>query len=859
MEMTTQSEISIDIVKKTPFNPQEIIALKDKNDFELNVISAYQSLQNQSNQSNTTINISNQNNSNSNNNSIAINATLRYLILATEAMQKKEQKVILNTNILNKLNRISSHGICYQIHIGKIYIALLEQKEMILSLQSPLIISFINQVLNLVALIRTTSIEYELENKANEFIIELTNGNKLNQEQLESLRQFTIENPINIHKAKSRQIDFTSFQAMLMSLNNIIKKINSNEEQYLLFINNSDGFIQMINKASVNDNDFHAYYVEYGNFLLYLFYCNEAILLYHTEQDNDYPNVISYANFNENDLSFINRVAFNVITNSIIQSLKRQLIPLAIAYIERFSTCEKVFECLLVCFVLLRRLYSLFPDQHNKLAHLLVKVTFSLCAFKQEQSEECRLLIKNIIDYSGDSDYMIELKQLFIQKEEELRDNTEYELKCVNEIKRDKPFGIDGIYILDYDIKLGFFNCIEVIAGESFNYYIEIDHPYSLVEFGFLLENYDIDVFFYFSSFNAKPNSFTLFKHFERIDQFDTPKKLLLFLNEPGMIKVTFDNSFSWINSKEIRYTANVLKPSNTFEITQKIAIENLSILINNEDNINLLSTHLNKVVSFTFDGYTREYNIGRLYNNIMKYKRMIQSKVINPTLSLFIKDNIFWELNKEKERRELNQESFDEMISQSMIDKDKLTIVNLMNMTNEDKAKTNEIEELLKFTPKYIGEHLIYVKGNYTHCSIIYHIEQSVIENKKISNIILYIHCSEFELQLCLYHNDVIIQKNDELNIINSHTSINKQAQIIIDYINSNIIINKAKEDNYNDKKEAFEILLSGNESKTKELSALFNQENWSNSFESIAISIKKQSFVEEVIKESPFYLFMD
>lgn len=844
MEMTTQSEITIDTIPKPLINLEEIATLKEKNDFESNVLIAYQSLQNKSTHPNATLSKQ----------SDRINAILKYLITATEVMNNKDQPINLNTSILDKLNRISSHGICFQIHIGKIYVELLKQKEMILSLPSSLITSFINQVLHLVAMIKTTSIEYELEKKADEFITELTNTNKLNQEQLDGLKQFIEENPSNFKKIKSKQIDFSSFQPMLASLNEILKKINTNEEQYLLFIGNTDKFIQIIKKAPIDDYDSYDYYIEYGNFLLYLFYFNETIVIYHTEQENESPNVISYVNFNEEDLSFINRVTFYVVTSNSIQSLKKQLLPLALAYIERFSTCNQSFECLLICFVLLRRLYALYPDQHNKLSNLLVNTTFILCTFKQDQTEECRLLIKNIKDYSGNIDYMIELKSLFIQKENEVKDKKEYELQSTVDIKRDKPFGIDGMYILDYDTKLGYFNQIEVLAGEVFDYYIEVVHPYSLVDFCFLIEDFDVNVSLHYSTFSDNLNSFKLLKLYERIDQFDTPKKILLFMNEPCIIKVSFDNSYSWINSKEIRYKVNVLKASNLFEITQKIAIENLSTLISNEDNINTSLTHLNKAVSFRFDQYTRDYNIGRLYNNIMKYNRLIEKKIINPTYPLFIKNNIFWESNREKDRKQLNQEAFDDIIVNSIIDKDKLTIVNLINMANEDKAMTNDIEELLKFTPKYFGEKVLFVKGNYVHSSIIYHIYQCIVEKKRVTSNILYIHSGGFGMQLCLYRNEYI--KNiEELNAINDLTSIDKQARAIIDYINTNIN-NKSTENKI--EKEIIEIVLSGISSQVEELSNIFFKENWGNSLDTI-ITIKKKPFMEGLIQESPFFLFIE
>ena len=59
----------------------------------------------------------------------------------------------------------------------------------------------------------------------------------------------------------------------------------------------------------------------------------------------------------------------------------------------------------------------------------------------------------------------------------------------------------------------------------------------------------------------------------------ETPVKIILFVKEPGIYKIIFDNSYSWFTGKEIRCRINILKPLS--EITIQNEVQNK----NNNDN----------------------------------------------------------------------------------------------------------------------------------------------------------------------------------------------------------------------------------------------------------------------------------
>ena len=53
----------------------------------------------------------------------------------------------------------------------------------------------------------------------------------------------------------------------------------------------------------------------------------------------------------------------------------------------------------------------------------------------------------------------------------------------------------------------------------------------------------------------------------------DCPVKILMFFSNPHILKFEFDNSYSWITSKTVRYKTNVFYPKNPYIIGHQILI----------------------------------------------------------------------------------------------------------------------------------------------------------------------------------------------------------------------------------------------------------------------------------------------
>ena len=109
----------------------------------------------------------------------------------------------------------------------------------------------------------------------------------------------------------------------------------------------------------------------------------------------------------------------------------------------------------------------------------------------------------------------------------------------------------------------------KVAAGMGFSQIIEVFHPYSIIYIGFATQYYDITfslklicLFSQIKSPVFKEDEILIYKK-EAINASKNPCRVIYFAKKPGLYKIEFDNSYSWINEKCIRFKILVLQPQN--------------------------------------------------------------------------------------------------------------------------------------------------------------------------------------------------------------------------------------------------------------------------------------------------------
>ena len=516
-----------------------------------------------------------------------------------EIKESKGTKTLINKNLLDKFNRIFERNFFYvNILIGKIFNAFLDSSNYnILSSDFVLLISFLNLVLNILEFIQGTNISIDLEIKCFSFLNFLTSNQNfiLEEEQEESIKELISSFQIkknsdsfqNFPYRKKIIIRFCNENNEENKLNGILQLIEyfsqtySLNEQYDMLINHcSDIFKSIINKPNV---DYSKVYFELGNFFLNLFFNYNYILKFDSSKKN-YVSTFLYLsdlisneekllsnikvnNYSNdiNQLSFLNEVLFEETNQKEIMLKYENIFPISLLVLNTLIIYENEFDLQFICYLILRRIYFIFPQFRKETEDLLASSLINLCKFQSKEERkniiECKQLLNYLLKEGNDT-----LKGKINHRLESKGKNLNIELEK-NEIIDNSLIEYDILNLYDFNLKTGYPLYTRIEAGSKFFKYIEVENKNSIVYIGYSIEYYNIDFHLlkYCANINQELNdddnlndNFVEIVKFERSGE--TPVKIILFVKEPGIYKIIFDNSFSWFTQKEVKYRINILK-----------------------------------------------------------------------------------------------------------------------------------------------------------------------------------------------------------------------------------------------------------------------------------------------------------
>ena len=574
--LTKENNDNTEIDKK-----ENIKVIEEKTNFEKIIIETFK----QSNPIDCFINLN-----------IALEEVNSYI---NEIKESKGTKTLINKNLLDKFNRIFERNFFYvNILIGKIFNSFLDSSNYnILSSDFVLLISFLNLVLNILEFIQGTNISIDLEIKCFSFLNFLTSNQNfiLEEEQEESIKELI--SSFQIKKNSDSFQDFPYRKKIIIrfcnenneenKLNGILQLIEyfsqtySLNEQYDMLINHcSDIFKSIINKPNV---DYSKVYFELGNFFLNLFFNYKYILKFDSSKKNyvstflylsdlisNEEKLLSNIKVNNytndiNQLSFLNEVLFEETNQKEIMLKYENIFPISLLVLNTLIIYENEFDLQFICFLILRRIYFIFPQFRKETEDLLASSLINLCKFQSKEESktiiECKQLLNYLLKEGNDT-----LKGKINHRLESNGKNLNIELEK-NEIIDNSLIEYDVLNLYDFNLKTGYPLYTRIEAGSKFFKYIEVENKNSLVYIGYSIEYYNIDFHLlkYCANINQELNdddnlndNFVEIVKFERSGE--TPVKIILFVKEPGIYKIIFDNSFSWFTQKEVKYRINILK-----------------------------------------------------------------------------------------------------------------------------------------------------------------------------------------------------------------------------------------------------------------------------------------------------------
>ena len=766
---------------------------------------------------------------------------------------QNDPDLIINRNIIDKLNRITLHNkMNLNYIIGDIYISLMNKESLFdydnKNFEINDLLLFINKVIQFKDIIKATRIGFIYNNCLMKFLFNITKQFKLDEEQLNCIKLILEKNKeiehtlIFIKSSKGSKISKVSFFDFIFTLSLDLRKQPNIYEQYKIFIQNKVEIIQMIENSNLEDKDLYNNYLSLGEFLVFLFY-NKSFTLYleDNKNENDGIRKLLYDGYENNEeINIINEKKYYIEDDNNIKELKEQLCVIILKYVEKYIKIVEYYSIQYLIFILVKRVYFChYKKYQKKELPLLIESLVNMCFFdnspmklistfinkilKSTKKEDLKfkdLLIKSLNKvrykknflYRFPKSFKIKNKEEDEEKEEEEEEEDDDEN---DENKIDKGLSIinnEIMLTLHYDLTIGFFNYKIIKAGEKFIFYEELNQDFCILDFCLILDELDIKIIIT----DLTENRDIFFK--ERLNGiFETPLKMILFFTSPRILKFEFDNSYSWIRSKTIKYKTNIFYPKNPFSISHELLKNKYkkSIFEKNKKNNKKDNKEENNLLILNIDGQNKALNLINVKNNLDAINKMIKDKYLS-IFSIYIKiknnekknnlenidnneDKSYFYYYKDNEgliENELKKEIFEKYLYDLLSNSNEnLNIINLYIINGDINPNNNNIDyddysfkKLLCFEPsiKINGNlpKIIFFIQNLSHSQILYYLYEKAFR-QKLNNIIILINYTKYGgYQIILYKNEDIISNLKDFKGLNKSTSLDENMRIISDEI---------------------------------------------------------------------------
>ena len=534
-----------------------------------------------------------------------------------QVRHSKKIAFILNSNILVKIDRLSQRNyININILISKILYMILDANNFkLLSDDSRTLIILCNISMNLLEMISS----YELCESLIKRVITFLNFLKNNSTKYLNNEQLNIIN--NIQKNLGEKIyskEYTSFgnnyqkdilsffykessnekEKGIINLFNYFFRLKKLNEQFDLLC--EFGYLilnAIMNKANPSYIELYYKTADFIIYFVYNFYYTIKInkqnkdINFNTNNfylsDNmDINNILEnkdlkldiYTNLNNPDnLNFLKDKKFELDEQKSFLINYPNIFSISSILISYLMIYESSFNCQYASYIILKRLYFIFPQYRDKIEDLIPIILLNILSFKKDQVKNedisYQLFIKYLIQ-NGEESLKEKLKVRL--NSQNLEKNFLDELLNSNNIKK-SDVEFENIFLDDFNLKIGFPLNLEIYAGYSEEKVIEIKNENSILFIMFNSVGMDITFrLFKFCPFIKEENNDNYFYEIFKVEKTEG-SKIILFVKNPGIYKIVFDNKYSWINSKIIRYRVSILKEIITYNIKDNI---------NNSDNI---------------------------------------------------------------------------------------------------------------------------------------------------------------------------------------------------------------------------------------------------------------------------------
>ena len=785
---------------------------------------------------------------------------------------ENDPEMIINRNIIYKLSRIAEHKkINLNYILGNIYISLMS-REFLFDYEDEEnfevndLLLFINKVIQFREEMKNAKINISYDEALKNFLFFVTEQFDLEQAQLKSINKILDEETDIDHSNLQTKKNFNNF---INSLNTELESQPNSYEQYEIFIQNKKDIIKLIQESDPEEKSEYNDYLKLGKCLAYMFF-NASVNMFiqknmeieKEEEEDEIGEMLLFYNGEENrgEINIVNGEKFCILMDEKIRELRKKLGEIIIKYCEQFIDIIDVCPIQYIIFILLSRLYSCKYKKYNDdINPIFDESIINMCFFKNSPLDLIAKFVDNILESENPENE--DLKNLLLIKIKEVKDEEEFmyqmpedvekkyknkkikyepkkkekkkpkgkskkkkeqedsdeeEEESEDEIEEDKNPGNkfediiseENLFLLHNDLKLGYFNKKVIKSGEKFIFYEEINSEYSLLDFCVNLT--DLDIKFTITDMTEGRE---IYNKERLIANIETPLKIVMFFTSPRVLKFEFDNSYSWVRSKTIKYKTNIFYPKYPYLINHHISLgKYISTIAKTKRDLmkkkykgkkKVFSDDTDKLLLFNLNGKNKAFNCVNIKDNLDAINHLIKNKYLF-NLSLFIKikdenneqeKSVFCFYSKEKKElieNELTKENFENVLNKIFLNENaSINVVNIYiineNINNNVNYTKYPIRKLLEFEPMYItntNSKILYFIQPLSQAKLLYCLYNQINNNELVDMILLLNYNKNTGYQINLFDTDEILENNENFKGIKKEANLDADVNVITEGI---------------------------------------------------------------------------
>lgn len=732
--------------------------------------------------------------------------------------------IIPTINIIERLKRISRRkSPKITILISQIYFKLIINKGFYNKL-SPnnitILISLANEIINSLDIIKSLYFCYDIVFHLHSFILYITSLPNINGSQKETLLLLINDIPnkyySNSYNKYVKDNNNNNNKFTFDEMNNALMKTFSINEQFCI--------VDRMNTMLINENEFLVTKdnaVMFGDMLRKMIFSfdyyltkvddvdgsssNSNKMRYFLIDATKVPNTnVQTKSHNKIEYEFIKNKHFKLYNNNYIMLQKtniKSLLQLTMTYISTIisnTSYNTNFNILYNIFTIIKSVYNNYTKQNE--------IIFD--------NETTRNEYNTLITATCTQFNTLLSNDNTSQLHKHIISNDVIPLLTAI-ISNNAVHSYDNVDIYNMNFNVCNYCTMHIESGDVYTCYIDANSKSSLVYVEFYVDVSDVS--FAISKWSDSEDKFTQTLKLDKVECVVTkPCVVVLFSGDGGLYKVEFDNSFSWVTSKELTYRIVVLEAVDDIVISDNVneEYEGKTNVKGNEDGNGkrFYCFYENKHYTFDINAIKKLINESNNNNNNNSVSQSVVNVITYKNKLIFLNNNTQHEQQQQNEYPILSQDFFEKIISSQLNLTSNTTSITLnvysLNQNLPDKSTlANNAFQLYttsttNFVPNPIYTRSILHVGFYPYTLLtfnphlhynchalsdictLYHIYLQYKANKSVNNAICCILFANEDLtQVSLYNEGGLFSNIKGVLKLNS-LSLTENATVIHDFI---------------------------------------------------------------------------